>query len=313
MSKIVVSEFMEEDILRAGLGHARIVYDPGLVDAPERLAAEIADADALILRNRTQLRGDLLARAVRLRAVGRLGVGLDNIDMEACRARGIAVFPASGANDVAVAEYVVATSMLLLRGAYGATPAMAQGQWPRNALSNGREIFGLRLGLVGFGSIAREVARRALALGMEVTAHDPFLAADDPAWRAFAGPVTPLSLSDLLGGSDVVSLHVPLSAQTKGLIGEAALAAMKDDAVLINAARGGVVDEAALADALRTGRLGGAALDVFETEPLVQDTAGRFGNIANLILTPHIAGLSAQANRRVSQVTVEAVRRHLEG
>lgn len=308
--QVVISEFMDEAAIAADLSGFEILYDPGLVDRPEALRAALAGADALIVRNRTQVRGDLLAAAPGLRAVGRLGVGLDNIDLEACQARGIAVYPATGANDTAVAEYVITAAMLLLRGAYGASRAVAEGAWPRNALM-GREVAGKRLGLVGFGAIARETARRAAALGMSLSAHDPYLAPGDAAWRPDYGPVESLPLDALLAGSDVVSLHVPLTPETRGLIGADRIARMRPGAILINAARGGIVDEAALAQALRAGRLGGAALDVFEREPLDAAAGAVFRDVPNLILTPHIAGVTQESNTRVSALIARAVRRHL--
>jgi len=310
MPKVVISEFMDEAAIAAELAGLDVVYDPGLVDRPEDLAAAAARADALIVRNRTQVRGALLDAARDLTVVGRLGVGLDNIDLPACRARGIAVYPATGANDGAVAEYVIASALLLLRGAYGASAAVAAGAWPRNALM-GREIAGQRLGLVGFGAIARETARRAAALGMAVAAHDPFVAADDPAWNPATGPVQSRALDALIAQSDVLSLHVPLTDRTRGLIDAAALARMPKGAILINAARGGVVDEAAVARALRSGHLGGAALDVFDREPLDAAAGAVFADVPNLILTPHIAGVTQESNVRVSAVTAQAVRRHL--
>jgi (S)-sulfolactate dehydrogenase len=310
MPKVVISEFMDEAAIAADLAGFDTLYDPGLVDRPDALAAVLGDADALIVRNRTQVRGPLLAAAARLRVVGRLGVGLDNIDVPACEARGIAVCPATGANDGAVAEYVVATAMLLLRGAYGASAAVAAGAWPRNALM-GREIAGKRLGLVGFGSIARETARRAAALGMAIAAYDPFVADEDPAWTPAYGPVQRRDLATLIAESDVLSLHVPLTAETRGLIDAAALARMPAGAVLINAARGGVVDAAAVAAALRSGHLGGAALDVFDREPLDAAAGAAFAGVPNLILTPHIAGVTQESNVRVSAVIAAAVRRHL--
>ncbi|GEM99228.1 (S)-sulfolactate dehydrogenase [Methylobacterium sp. PvP062] len=310
MPKVIISEFMDEAAIAAELAGLDVVYDPGLVDRPEDLAAAAARADALIVRNRTQVRGALLDAARDLTVVGRLGVGLDNIDLPACRARGIAVYPATGANDGAVAEYVIASALLLLRGAYGASAAVAAGAWPRNALM-GREIAGKRLGLVGFGAIARETARRAAALGMAVAAHDPFVAADDPAWNPATGPVQSRALDALIAQSDVLSLHVPLTDRTRGLIDAAALARMPKGAILINAARGGVVDEAAVARALRSGHLGGAALDVFDREPLDAAAGAVFADVPNLILTPHIAGVTQESNVRVSAVTAQAVRRHL--
>lgn len=308
MSEIIVTEFMDEAILREGLAGHEVLYDPGLVDRPADLLALAGQARALIVRNRTQVRGDLLAAATRLEVVGRLGVGLDNIDVEACRERGIAVHPATGANDLSVAEYVLTAALVLLRGAWFATDRVLSGAWPRNDLM-GREVSGKVMGLVGFGAIARQVADRARALGMQVMAHDPFVLPDDPAWPLHG--VAPMPMDVLLARADVVSLHVPLTAGTRHLIDAGALARMKPDAVLINAARGGVVHEPALADALRARRLGGAALDVFETEPLSAAAAGPFAGCPNLILTPHIAGVTTESNLRVSAVTVEAVARAL--
>lgn len=312
MSKIVITEFMDEAAIRDELSGFDTLYDPTLVDRPEALAAAVADADAVIVRNRTQIRGALLEGAHDLKVVGRLGVGLDNIDVDACVARGIAVYPATGANDAAVAEYVIATAMLLLRGAYEASSEVAAGEWPRNALM-GREMMGKRLGLVGFGAIARETARRAAAFGMRLSAHDPFLSPDDPAWRPADYEVEQMTLGDLIAESDVLSLHVPLTPETGGMIDADAIARMPAGAILINAARGGVVDETALAKALRAGHLGGAAIDVYASEPLDADAGATFRDVPNLILTPHIAGVTQESNVRVSAVTARAVRRHLCG
>ncbi len=306
MAQIVITEFMDEAAVAGLAADFDVLYEPDLVDRQARLLEALADCRGLIVRNRTQVRGPLLEAAPRLEAVGRLGVGLDNIDVAACRARGIEVFPASGANDLSVAEYVITAAMMLLRGAWLATPEMLAGGWPRNRLM-GRELAGRTMGLVGFGSIARNVASRAAGLGMRVAAYDPYVPADDAAW----GQVERLELEPLLMASDVVSLHVPLTSQTHHLIDARALAAMRDDAVLINAARGGVVDEAALADALREGRLGGAALDVFETEPLTAEAAKPFAGLANIVLTPHIAGVTLESNVRVSSLIAEKVREAL--
>ncbi|MEE8453291.1 MAG: hydroxyacid dehydrogenase [Limibaculum sp.] len=308
MTDVVITEFMDEAAVSQLSGRFRIHYDPGLADKPELLAEFAAEARALIVRNRTQVRGALLAGAGKLVCVGRLGAGLDNIDTAACAARGIAVYPATGANDLSVAEYVVTCVMMLLRGAYGASAAVAAGGWPREALI-GRETAGKVLGLVGFGSIGRETARRAAALGMEVVAHDPFVAAEDPAWELAKS----LTLNEVLMQADAVSLHVPLTPGTRHLIGAAQIALMKPGAVLVNAARGGVLDEAALAEGLRAGQLGGAALDVFETEPLTAAAGARFEGLKNLILTPHVAGLTEESNIRVSAMVAERVIAHLEG
>jgi (S)-sulfolactate dehydrogenase len=202
---------------------------------------------------------------------------------------------------------VVTAALILLRGAWLSSAEVAAGAWPRERLI-GRELSGKLLGLVGFGAIAREVAKRAAALGMSVQASDPHVADGDPAW----GATRKVALQPLLESSDVVSLHVPLTDETRNLIDAAALGAMKPGAVLINTARGGVVDEAALAEALRSGRLGGAALDVFAEEPLSAASGVKFAGLPNVLLTPHIAGVTRESNVRVSRLVAERVREHLK-
>ncbi|WP_187970800.1 hydroxyacid dehydrogenase [Aquibium microcysteis] len=307
MPDVVITEFMDEAAVGRLKARFDTLYDPALVDRPDDLRAAVVSARALIVRNRTQVRGALLDAATSLTCVGRLGVGLDNIDVDACRARGIAVCPATGANDLSVAEYVMAAAMTLLRGAFFASADVAGGAWPRQRLI-GRELAGRTMGLVGLGAIAREVAWRAQAFGMTVLAYDPMLMADHPAWQLARN----VSLDGLLSLSDVVSLHVPLTDATRNMIDAARIAAMKPDAVLINAARGGVVDEAALATALREKRLGGAALDVFAEEPLSAAGGERFRGIDNLILTPHVAGVTVESNVRVSELIAGTVIAHLE-
>ena len=308
MAEIIITEFIDQSAVDDLSADFDVVYDPQLVDQPERLLSLVGEAPALIVRNRTQVRGALLEAATALKVVGRLGVGLDNIDVSACAARGITVCPATGANNVSVAEYVVTTMMTLLRRpAYSVTEAVLTGAWPRTE-AIGREANGKVLGLVGFGAIGRDVARRAAPLGVTVTAHDPLLQADDPAWAMAESK----SLDTLIAESDVISLHVPLTDETHHLLDAAAIARMKPGAIVINAARGGVVDEVALAEALKEGRLGGGALDVFETEPVTAESGTHLANVPNLILTPHIAGLTDEANLRTSDMTAANVRRVLE-
>lgn len=304
MARIVVSEFIDERALARlrAAGHD-VVYDAALVDDADRLRREAAGADALIVRNRTQVRGALLAALTRCRVIGRLGVGLDNIDTAACAARGIRVIPATGANAQSVAEYVVTAALMLLRGAYFATADVAAGRWPRAALSLGREANGKSLGLIGFGSIGQRTGALARAIGMEVAAFDAMLDADHPAFAAIG--VRCAGLEEVITTSDAVSLHVPLLDSTRGLFDARRIASMKRGAVLINTARGGIVDEAALADALRRGHLAGAAIDVFDAEPLA--AAPHFQDCPNLILTPHIAGLSQESNERVGLLIADRV------
>lgn len=301
--RVVITEFMDERAVDRLSARHDVLYDPKLVDDAQRLHAQAARADAIIVRNRTQVRGELLAALVRCRVVGRLGVGLDNIDMADCEARSIRVIPATGANAGSVAEYVICTAMLLLRGAYAGTAQVAAGKWPREVLSGGREIGGCVLGLVGFGSIGQLTARLAQGVGMDVIAHDPLLDASNPIFVK-AG-VRWIAFDELLASADVVSLHVPLSDSTRGLLDARRIATMKHGAILINSARGGIVDEAAVADALRRGALGGAALDVFETEPL--PPSPHFAECPNLILTPHVAGVTIESNERVSFLIADKV------
>lgn len=304
MTRVVISEFMDLPAVESLRGAFEVDYAPDLVDDRAGLLARVAAADALIVRNRSRVDRELLAAAPRLRAVGRLGVGLDNIDTAACKAAGITVFPATGANSLPVAEYVVATAMVLLRGAYLSSAEVAAGQWPRARISQGRETAGKTLGLVGFGGIGQMTARLAHGLGMRVLAHDPALAPDASAWPDSG--VGRRELDALLAEADVVSLHVPLVDSTRNLIDATRLARMKPDAVLINTARGGVVDEAALAAALRAGRLGGAALDVFDDEPL--RAGSPLAGAPNLILTPHIGGVTRESNERVSSLIAGRIR-----
>ena len=303
MARIVITEFMDAPAVAQLAAKHEVLYDATLVDDAPRLLAEAAKADAIVVRNRTQVRGALLEALRRCKVVGRLGVGLDNIDVAACEQRGMRVIPAAGANALSVAEYVVGTAMLLLRGAYQSSAAVAAGQWPRTALSSGREIAGKTLGLVGFGSIGQLTASLARALGMTVIAFDAMMDEDHPAFAAVGARCT--GLDEVIRSADVLSLHVPLVESTRGLFDAARIASMKPGAVLINTARGGILDEVAVAAALKSGQLGGAAIDVFGTEPL--PAAPHFQGCPNLLLTPHVAGLTAEANERVSSLIASKV------
>jgi (S)-sulfolactate dehydrogenase len=307
--RVLISEFMDAPAVDALRQRFDVRYAPDMVEQRGALLEAAGDADALIVRNRSQVDAELLAAAPRLLAVGRLGVGLDNIDLPGCAARGIQVVPATGANARAVAEYVIGTMLALLRGAYAATADVAAGHWPRAALSQGLEAHGRTLGVVGFGGIGRLAAQLARGLGMRVVGSDAALPPGHPAWKETGA--TPLALDELLAQADVVTLHLPLTADTRHLLDAARIGRMRPGAILINTSRGGIVDEAALAAALRSGRLRGAALDVFEQEPL--PAGSPLENAPNLILTPHIAGLTQEANTRVSDMVAAGVTIALTG
>jgi len=301
--KILISEFMDERAVAQLAAHHDVDYAPTLVDDMPRLIAQAAQADALIVRNRTQVRGELLAALTRCKVIGRLGVGLDNIDVPGCEARAMAVVPATGANALSVAEYVITASMMLLRGAFASTADVASGKWPRNALGNGRETAGKVLGIIGFGSIGRTTARLAQGLGMQVIAFDAMLDGDAPVFQQTG--VKYVELQELIGLADVVTLHVPLVDATRGLFDAKCIASMKPGAILINTSRGHIVDIAAVAASLRSRHLGGAAIDVFDAEPLA--ASADLQDCPNLLLTPHISGVSAESNERVSFLIAEKV------
>ncbi|MDU8942095.1 hydroxyacid dehydrogenase [Ovoidimarina sediminis] len=304
---ILITEFMDEAAVERLSSAHSTRYVPDLADRQGDIRAMMPGVQALIVRNRTRVTAELIAEAPDLKMVGRLGVGLDNIDLDACAARGIEVIPATGANTLSVAEYVVTNALILLRDAYMARDEMMSGAWPRGTCGAGREVRGRRLGLVGFGAIAQETARLALPLGMTVAGYDPYLSADDPAWAG----TERMDLDELISTSEVLSLHVPLTDATHHIINAGMLARMPAGSVLINAARGGIVDETALCDALRSGHLSGAALDVFESEPLTATSARKFEGLQNLILTPHIAGVTEDSNVRVSGMIADEVLKRL--
>jgi (S)-sulfolactate dehydrogenase len=309
--RIVISEVMDDDAVEWLRKRFDVLYEPAFVDERSKLMDAMANADALIVKSRTRVDEALLSRAPRLQAVGRLGSGLDNIDLPACRQRNVAVYPASGINARSVAEYVICTALMLLRkGAYVCTAEVAAGRWPQARVRNGHEADGKTMGVVGLGAIGQLVARLAGCMGMRVVAWAPTKAADDPVFAALG--VEPVNLENLLSQSDVVSLSIPLAPETRGLFSRERIDAMKKGAILINTARGGIVDDAALVDALKTGRLGGAAVDVYDPEPL---PAGSIyaEPVPNLILTPHIAGGTVESTERRGSIVARRVADHLLG
>lgn len=308
MHDIVITEFIDQSAVDDLKRDYKVYYDRNLVERPDEIVRHAADAPALIVRNRTQVRGKILDGLKKLKAIGRLGVGLDNIDVDECERRGIHVFPATGANSVSVAEYVIAAMLVGLRNVWQANAAVLAGKWPRNDLMF-HEVAGKRLGMIGFGGIGRAVAQRARALELDLCGYDPAIGPNDPVWAACGTAC--VDLDTLFRTSDIISLHVPLTDATRNLIDTASIARMKPTAFIINSSRGGIVDEAALAVALKAGKLGGAALDVFDKEPLKLGSG--LDGVPNLLLTPHIAGVTEESNARVSSVTVANIRRALAG
>ena len=302
---IVITEFLDSEAAGFLDQSFAVFRDDQLAFDPERLRQQIKEARALIVRNRTQVDKALLDAAPKLSVIGRLGVGLDNIDTAACAQRDIKVIPAHGANSDSVAEYAITAILVMMRPVWQVSQTMRDGGFPRQELGQGREIGGKTLGLIGFGGIGRNVAKRAAALGMT-------LAAYDPAFTPEPGlDVSPMPFADCLAASDAISLHMPLTDTTRSMINAETLAMMRPGAVLVNTARGGIVDHDALAASLRSGHLGGATLDVFENEPTTPASLAMFSDLSNIWLTPHIAGVTVEATQRVSWITVKAVADHL--
>jgi D-3-phosphoglycerate dehydrogenase len=308
MVVLIAEALPEEDLGLFSTAGLDAAYRPELEARREALLDALGGAAALVVRNRVRVDGALLDAGPGLRVVGRLGVGLDNIDLDAARRRGVAVVHAGDANATAVAEYVFAALLHFSRRLAGADGDVRAGRWSRLEWG-GRELAGRTLGLVGCGRIGRRVARRAQAFEMRVLVADPALAAGDPELAALGARVA--SLDEVLENCDFLSLHVPLTPATRRLIGAGALARLRPGCVVVNAARGGVLDEAALADALHSGHLGGAALDVREVEPPPPEDPLR--DCPRLLLTPHVAGLTADAQRRTVQRVAADVARVLAG
>ena len=303
---ILITEFMDEDAVNLLKKKYDVYYDISLAEDSNSLVKLINKMKALIVRNKTLVTRELIENAPNLTCVGRLGVGLDNIDLNACEEQNITVYPALGANSHSVAEYVICASMMLLRKAYFKKNEMIAGNWPRQE-SSGSEVYGKTLGLIGFGDIAQKTRDLALGLGIKTVAYDPYLDKDSNLWKETKN----LLLDNLLLISDIISLHIPLSKETKNLIDEKKLRLIKNSSVIINTSRGGIIDENSLAKLLKENKIGGAALDVFNKEPINKENAKKFEGLDNLILTPHIGGVTKESNERVSKMIAKKIDIHL--
>jgi D-3-phosphoglycerate dehydrogenase len=277
----------------------KVFYKPGL-KGPE-LFKKLKFVNALIIRTETKITEELLSHAPVLKIICRAGIGLDHIDLNACKARGIKVANTPAGNRISTAEFAIALIFALARKIPFADARMKKGFWEREKFV-GAEISGKTLGIVGLGNIGSRVASRAQVLGMKVIACDPFL---KPEIFASAG-VESVLLTDLFKKSDFVSLHVPLTDETRGLIGLKNLKLMKKTAFLINTSRGAVVEEQALAKAMRTRIISGAAIDVFENEPLPKKNI--YKSLPNIILTPHEAGQTAESVANISSEAADVIK-----
>jgi len=271
----------------------------------DEFVAALADADALIVRSATKVTRDMLSLGPRLRAVGRAGVGVDNVDIPAATEHGIAVFNAPGGNTIAAAELTMALLISVARRIPAAEASLRAGRWNR-ADFKGVELRGKVLGLIGAGRIGSEVGIRCKAFDMDVIAYDPYLSPT----RADELGIEMVGLEDVIQRGDFISIHVPLTDETRGIIGSEALESMKPTAFVVNASRGGVLDEVVLAKALQDGVIAGAALDVYEMEPLPVDSPLRAA--PNLVLTPHLGASTAEAQEGVATEVAHKIRLLLE-
>ena len=295
---------VREPIAEAGIDLLRERFQVD-VDGESALPERIGDYDALIIRSATKVTADLLERARRLKVIGRAGVGVDNVDVEAATRRGIVVANAPESTVISAAEHTIGLLVALARNIPQAHAALKQGRWERGPYG-GVELADKTLGVLGFGRIGQQVARRALGLGMRVVAFDPFVA---PERFRELGVERAESQDAVLGAADFVTLHLPLGPETRAVIGRAAFACMRDGVRLVNAARGELVDEAALLEALGSGKVAGAALDVFGTEPY----SGPLLEHDRVVVTPHLAASTGEAQDRAGVIVAEQVAAALEG
>jgi D-3-phosphoglycerate dehydrogenase / 2-oxoglutarate reductase len=307
MSDVVVSENISGPAMDSFRADHSVLYDPDLWKSPDGLKRALVDARALLVRNQTKVTADVIAAAPKLRVIARAGVGYDNIDVAAASAAGVVVTYTPAANAVSVAELAIGLMLAFARNIPAAHADTTVGGWNRMRYM-GRELAGSTLGVVGFGRIGQMTAKRAKAFDMRVVASDAFLKPGAPALATLAAELLPLD--ELLAMADFVSIHVPLTPETDGLIGTAQLAKMKPTGVLINTSRGEVVDEPALIAALESRQIAGVALDVRRKEP---PQAGALEKLPNVVLLPHLGAFTHEAQARVIDAVCRDVRQVLAG
>jgi D-3-phosphoglycerate dehydrogenase len=299
-----VKVLVREPISEAGIELLRERFDVD-VELDGDLAATIGEYDAIIIRSATRLTADLIERADRLKAIGRAGVGVDNVDLTAASKRGIVVVNAPESTVVSAAEHTLGLLLALTRRIPQAHAALEAGRWERSQFA-GLELADKTLGLIGFGRIGQQVARRARGFEMRVRAHDPYVA---PERFRELGVDRAETLDELFSDADFLSLHATLTPETRGMIGREQIRKLKDGVRIVNVARGELVDEEALAEALESGKVAGAALDVFAKEPYEGPLLG----LANVVLTPHLAASTQEAQDRAGIIVAEQVAAALEG
>ena len=305
--KILITEFMDLKSIEILKTNFDVTIDQDLSTNSNELKKIINNFDALIVRNKTQVSKEILQNANKLKFIGRLGVGLDNIDTEYCKNNNIHVQPATGMNANSVAEYVINTSLSLLKN----TPLMHQetsiGNWPRTSISS-RELKGKTIGLIGFGLIAKKVSILARVFNVQIIAYDPFV--DPSVGNEFNTKL--LDINEIFKLSDIISIHLPHSETTENLLNYEAFKKMLKQPIIINSSRGSIINEEDLLKAYDEKLISGFALDVYNTEPVQKFFLDRVKKNTNCILTPHIAGVTEESNTRVSEFIAYAVKEYFK-
>ncbi|MBU1727589.1 MAG: phosphoglycerate dehydrogenase [Candidatus Omnitrophica bacterium] len=304
--KILISDPLSEEGVQILKDVKEFTVDVVTDLKPDALKEKIKDYDALVVRSATKVTKDIIAAASKLKVIGRAGVGLDNVDLDSATQKGIIVMNTPGGNTISTAEHTISMILSLSRNIAQANASMKKGEWKRSKFM-GVELYGKSLGIVGFGRIGREVAKRALSFGMNVLAYDPFLSVD----VASSLGVEVVELKELLEKSDYITVHTPLTDETKHVISAPQFAIMKKGVRIINCARGGIIDEEGLIAAIKEGKVAGAALDVFEKEPLLAES--ELLKLDGVVLTPHLGASTEEAQVNVAIEVAEIVRDALLG
>jgi len=307
MIKILITEFIDSQSLQNINKKFDVIYKKDAWQNKDFLEKEIQKFDGVIVRNKTSLDKNILVNASNLKFIGRLGVGLDNIDTEYCKKNNIIVQPATGMNSDSVAEYVVNSSLTLLKKSQIINEQTLQGKWPRTSIVT-KELKGKTLGLIGFGDISKKVLKLINVFDVACIAYDPFINSK----QMEVDNIKKVSFDEILNLADIISIHVPLNNETKYLFDRQAFIKMKKQPIIINSSRGGIINEKDLIDAYRNKYISGFALDVFENEPINETFYKNISNDMNCILTPHIAGVTAESNVRVSNFIIDKTNKFFE-
>ena len=296
MINILITEFIDPEALKILSKDFNVIYKKDIWENSDYLKKEINKFEGIIVRNKTNLNQSILEKAANLKYIGRLGVGLDNIDTEYCKKNNIFVQPATGMNADSVAEYVISSSLSLLKKTKLINEKTQSGQWPRTSITT-NELRGKILGLIGFGDIAKKVLKLINAFEVTTIAFDPFITSQEMEEHN----VKKVTFENILSLADIISIHVPLNNETKYLFDKKTFQKMNNKPIIINSSRGGIINETDILEAYKNNYISGFALDVYEHEPVNKIFLKNITNDMNCILSPHIAGVTEESNTRVSE------------